>query len=225
MRKFTKLAIAAASASALAFTGLAPVLADSPGQLETGAFVYEVKDLTKSGTYANTATASACDELQYRVWLHNTEFGNLKDVTVNVSLSGASATSNTSNMTATTAAGGTTGTSGSATVNFSSAQSLNYENGSAVLYDHTGGVINSVSDNIIGNGADLGTLNGSTTEYITFKAKVSCPKTPPKTPPTTPSTPAPKALPNTGPGDMAELFVGSGVLGGFGHYFISRRRK
>lgn len=40
----------------------------------------------------------------------------------------------------------------------------------------------------------------------------------------TTTTPA-KSLPNTGPGDIAELFVGTSAFGGVGHYLISRRKR
>jgi hypothetical protein len=173
MTRFSKLAAALAVLPIMAFAS--PVLADSPGQLETGSFVYQVKDVTTSGTYGNSINVSACDEVQYRVWLHNTEFGNLSNVTAMVNLPSASSTTNTSTMTATTDLGGTSGTNGSATVNVGSAQTVSYENGSSVLFNQSGNVIKSLPDTITGSGVNIGTLNGSTTEYITFKAKVSCP--------------------------------------------------
>lgn len=43
-----------------------------------------------------------------------------------------------------------------------------------------------------------------------------------KTPNVTTTT---KVLPNTGAGDVAELFAGTSVLGSVGHFFVSRRRK
>ena len=39
------------------------------------------------------------------------------------------------------------------------------------------------------------------------------------------SPPAAKALPNTGAGDIAGLFVGTSVLGTAGHYLVTRRRR
>ena len=60
---------------ALATFSLSPVFADSPGQLGGGSEVYKVKNLTQSGSYANTITANACDEVQYSILLHNTSFG------------------------------------------------------------------------------------------------------------------------------------------------------
>jgi hypothetical protein len=32
-------------------------------------------------------------------------------------------------------------------------------------------------------------------------------------------------LPNTGPGDVAELFVGTSGLGAVGHFLVNRRRR
>lgn len=221
MTKLSKLAAVMAAVPVLAISGAA--FADSPGQLEGGSFVYQVKNVTQSGTYGNTINATACDEVQYRVWLHNTEFGNLSNVTVKVGLPSGSTTANTSNMTATTDLGGTTGTSGSATVNISSAQSVSYENGTSVLYAQNGTAIKTLPDTITGNGVNIGTLNGSTTEYINFKAKVSCP-TPTPTPTPKP-TPKPATLPNTGAGDVVGIFAGASAAGTAAHAVITRRRK
>jgi len=222
MKLLSKLAAILAVAPLLAFA--TPASADSPGQLEGGAFVYQAKNLTTSGTYGNSINANAGDEVQYRVWLHNTEFGNLTNVTVRASLPTTSATSNTSTMVATTDLGGTSGTNGSVTVNLSSAQTINYENGSSVLYTQSGSVIRTLPDAITGSGVNIGTLNGSTTEYVLFKAKASVPA---PTPPVTPVTPVSKTtvLPNTGAGDVLGIFAGASAVGTAGHYFVARRRR
>lgn len=152
-----------------------PALADSPGQLEGGSIVYVVKNVTQNGSYAPATSANACDEVGYSIRLHNISFGGLTNVNVKVGLPSSSSTSNTSTMTATTNLGGTTGASSTATVNISSAQSISYENGTTVLYNGNGQVIKTLPDTITTTGVDVGGLNGSTTEFVNFKAKVSCP--------------------------------------------------
>jgi len=49
--------------------------------------------------------------------------------------------------------------------------------------------------------------------------------TPPTTPPTTPKVQAATTLPNTGPGDIGAMFVGTSAFGGVGHYLVSRRKR
>lgn len=204
-----------------------PALADSPGQLEGGSITYVVKNLTKSGSYAPAANAACGDEVQYSIRLHNIAFGGLADVKVGVSLPNTSGTTNTSTMTATTNLGGDSGASSTATLNLSSAATVSYENGSTTLYDGNAKVIKTLPDTITTSGVDIGGLNGSTTEFVNFKAKVSCP-TPTPTPKPTPKpqpTPAPKALPNTGAGDILGIFAGASAAGGAAHMAITARRN
>jgi hypothetical protein len=66
-------------------------------------------------------------------------------------------------------------TTANATVNISSAQTVSYENGTTQLLDAKGNVIENLPDTITGSGVNIGTLVGSATEYVNFKAKVSCP--------------------------------------------------
>jgi hypothetical protein len=176
MNRFSKLVTAFAVLPLFAVTGSA--LADSPGQLEGGTGTYLVKNLTQGGSYAPAINANACDEVQYSIRLHNVAYGGLTAVNVKVNVPSNSATSNTSTMTATTNLGGISGTNGSATVNLSSAQSISYENGTATLFDGNGNAIKTLPDTITGNGVNIGGLNGSTTEFVNFKAKVSCPEVP-----------------------------------------------
>jgi hypothetical protein len=242
MNRFSKLAAALAVVPVLAITGSA--LADSPGQLEGGTGVYLVKNLTQKGSYANTINANTCDEVQYSTRLHNVAFGGLTDVKVSVNLPSNVSTSNASTMTGTTNLGGISGTSGSSTVKMSSAQSITYENGSTVLYDANGNVIKTLPDTITKGGVDIGALNGSTTEFVNFKAKVNCPAptptptptpkptpipTPTPAPTTTPTaTPAPQApvsLPNTGAGDVLGAFAGASAAGTAAHAAVRRLRR
>jgi hypothetical protein len=220
MNRFSKLAAALAVLPVLAVAGHA--LADSPPQLGGGADVYVVKNLTKGGSFASIVNANACEELKYSIRLHNTAFSAFQDVKVSVDLPGNSSTTNTSTATATTNLGGNSGTSDTATVDLSSAQTIGYENGTAILFDANGNVIRTLPDTITSSGVDIGPLNGSTTEFVEFKAKVSCPTTPPATPPTTPAT---TTLPNTGAGDVLEIFAGVSALGAAGHYATRRFKR
>jgi hypothetical protein len=163
---------------AVAAFSMSPVLADSPGQLLGGSGVYVVKDVTQKGAYANTITAGSCDELEYSVMLTNGAYGSLSNVVVKANLPSDSASSNTSTMTATTASGGTTGTTGSVKVNLSSAQSISYISGTTELYNAQGTVIEKLPDTVTSNGVNVGTILGSTTEFVNFEAKVNCSPTP-----------------------------------------------
>ena len=220
MNRFSKLAMVAAALPVFAIA--APAIADSPGQLEGGSIIYNVKNVTKGGSFAPSANASACNELEYTIRLHNISFGGLTNVHVQVNLPSGSSTVNTSTMTATTNLGGTSGASANATVNIDSAQTVSYENGTTVLYDSKGNVIKTLPDTITTSGVDIGGLNGSTTEFVNYKAKTSCPTTPPVTPPTTPPA---KTLPNTGAGDVLGIFTGASAAGGVGHYIVARRKR
>lgn len=220
MSKLSKVAAGLAAVPMLAFA--APAIADSPGQLEGGAIVYQVKNATQNGSYGSAATATACnDELKYSVRLHNTEFGKITSITVKATLPATSPSA--SNMTAsgTNSAGATVSTNGTVTVTMGANQSLAYEAGSTQLFDGNAQLISNLPDGITNNGVNAGDLNGSTTEFVTFKAKVSCPTTPPTTPPTQPK---PTTLVNTGAGSVAGLFAVVAAAGAFGYrLFIGRR--
>lgn len=171
--------VAGLTVFAIAAFSMSPVLADSPGQLEGGSAVYEVKDVTQNGAYATTISAKSGDLVEYSVEIHNGAYGSLSDVVVRVDLPSNSATSNTSTVTATTSDGGTTGTTGTATVNLSSAEAITYTSGTTELYNEQGTVIEKLPDTITSNGVDIGAVNGSTTEFVNFEARVSTPVTPP----------------------------------------------
>jgi len=177
MKSLSKFLAAATGVTilALAAFSLSPVLADSPGQLEGGPIVYEVKNVTQNGGYANTINANPGDVLEYSIELHNTEYGVLYSVVAKVNLPSTTATSNTSTVIATTQNGGTSGTSGSTTVNLSSAQNISYVNGTTELVNVQGNLIENLPDGITIGGIDVGNLSGSTTEFLNFEAKVNLP--------------------------------------------------
>lgn len=240
--KVKSLVLSAAAAIIVPVAGLAgAVSADSPGQIG-GGDIYSVKNLTQNTKYSNSTTANACDEVQYSVRLHNPTFSGVKNIVVKASLPAGASTSNTSQMIITYTDGVASPVSDTAVVNLTSAQSISYESGSAVLYGTGGQVIRALPDGIVnGAGVNVGSLSGSTTEYVNFKAKVSCPtpptcKTnctpqPPVTPPSTPNTPStpaqpgqPTTLVNTGPGSDVAVFLAATLVGMLGYRkYLSRR--
>lgn len=175
MKSLKKLAAAVAFVPVVAISGSA--IAGSPGQLG-GGDNYVVKNLTQGGSYANTISANCNDEVEYSMQLTNTEYGALNNVTLKATLP---SNGGTSTATATTDLGGTSGTSDTATVNLSSGATQALENGTTVLYDGNGNAIKTLPDTIT-SGVNIGTLQGSTTEFVNFKAKVTC---------STPTPPAP----------------------------------
>jgi hypothetical protein len=220
MSLFKFAAAALTSLTALAIS-VSPVIAASPGQLATGPNVYKVKDLTSGGSYSSTISPACGDEIQYSTELNNGGFGNLTSIVVSASLSAGS-------VIATPAEGASVGTTGKVTVTLPSNGSLAYENGSTVLYSSAGAVIRTLPDTITTSGVNIGDLQGSTTEFVNFKAKVNCATTPTPTPtptPTTPAKPAPKALPNTGAGDVIGIFAGASAAGSAAHMAVTARRN
>ena len=169
MIRFSKLVAALAVLPVVAVAS--PVFAGSPGQLAQGTNLYMVKNLTQNGSYAKTISASCNDEVQYSMMLANTGFASLNNVVLTATLPSSGGVSNA---TATTDLGGNSGTHDSVTVNLGSNQTITYENGSTNLYNDKGGLIKNLPDTIT-NGVNVGTINGSTTEFVNFKAKVNCP--------------------------------------------------
>lgn len=146
----------------------ASALADSLGQLTSDANTFMVANQTQNGSYANTVNANCNEELLYSVRLHNSEFGGLTNVQVSANLMSGK-------MTAVPAQGTSQGASGSVTVNLPANGSLAYQSDSTVLYNANGGVIGALPDGITTVGVNAGNINGSTTEFVNFKAKVACP--------------------------------------------------
>lgn len=168
MIRFSKLAAALAVVPVLAVSGSA--LASSPGQL-AGGDNYQVRNLTQNGSYTNTISTNCNDEIVYSMQLSNTQFGALNNVTLKATLPG---NGGVSTATATTDLGGTSGTSDTVTVNLGANQTQSLVNGTTTLYDGSGKVIKTLPDTIT-SGVNIGTLNGSTTEFVNFHAKVTCP--------------------------------------------------
>lgn len=248
MSKATKIAAGLAVVPMLAFA--APAMADSSGTFGTAPDQYQVKN-ANSSTYGTSASVDACGELNYRVRLDNVAYGAISNITVKVNLPSASATTNTSTMTATGmgANGVSTSTNGSVTVSLSSAQTISLETGTTQLTqaDHT--LIKNLPDTITGDGVNVGDLAGSATEFVTFKAKVSCPPQQPKqiqvcdlttkkvvtinesdfnsskySKDLTQCQTTPTVLPNTGAGNVVGIVAGA-VVAGFvaSRLYLSRK--
>jgi hypothetical protein len=180
MKSLIKLAATGTALVSLSFAALtmAPVSADSPADIANGN-IYLIKNLTQNVDFANPASAKAGDELEYTIRLHNTNYVAATDVNVAATLPTAASTSNTSVMTTTYTGGVTPGLSASATVNLTSSESLSYVTGSSELLDINGNVIKTLSDGVIGSGVNIGSLDGSTVEYVNFEVKVGTPTPPP----------------------------------------------
>ncbi len=245
--KVSKLVAGLAIVPVLAFS--APVLADSPGQLLGGDNVYVVKNVTQNGSYGSSAAVKACgDVVQFSVLLSNTQFGVLQDITVKANVP---STNGTSNMTATTSAGGTSGTQGSVTVNgMTSGQTMSYVSGSTKLYDTNGTFVRNLADGVTGSGVNVGDLAGSTKEFVNFQAKVNCESTPPSkikvcelstkkvitinesdfnsakhSKDLSKCNEQPAELVKTGPGDIAALFAVVAVAGAVAYNWVLRRQN
>jgi hypothetical protein len=171
MLRFSKMAAALAVLPIMAFAS--PALADSPGQLEGGSDTIVVKNVTQNGAYSTNINTACSDEVQYSIRLHNIAFGGLTNIKVSTNLLSGK-------MTAVPAEGADWGTTGSVKVNLPTNGDINFESGTTTLYDHSGNVLRTLPDGITTVGVDIGGLNGSTTEFVNFKAKVNCP---PVTPP------------------------------------------
>lgn len=250
MIKALKIAALALLVPVVALSGN-PAFAASPGQL-AGGDNYVVKNLTQGGGYADSVNATCNDEVQFSMQLSNTHFGALDNVTLTATLP---SNGGTSTATATTDLGGTSGTSDTASVVLGANQTISYKAGSTVLYDGNGNVIRSLGDGVTNGGVNIGTIDGSTTEFVNFKAKVDCetttidvcPNIPgdqtevpagkvkddkgncvePKTPTvTTKTTHTPAALPSTGPAEILSGVTGASALGyGVQRYIASRRNR
>lgn len=224
MNRFTKLVAATAVLPVVAFAGVAH--ADVQSSIE-GGDIYRVKNITKNTDFADPASADACDVLQYKVRIHNPgPNATLKDVTVQAVFGTAATTHNVSTATVRASNASPSSTTDTATVNLSTSQTLSYVNGTTQLLDANGNVISILPDTITGAGVNIGSVGVSLANkrYVQFEEKVSCPTTPPPvTPPTT--TPSAKVIPNTGAGDVAELFVGTSAFGAIGHFIFGRRKR
>lgn len=203
---------------------------------------YGVRDVNNPQT-SKTLTVQDNQELVFQVYFHNNAASNLNLVATNTRvkmLLPPNPTTSAISYAYISADNATPAVVGD-TVQVTGARpfTLSYENGTAQIWNEVlrGTVLN---DSIVTNNGALigydkltGELPGCShfSGYATIKVRVHMP-TPPAPATTTPAAPAVTpgsgkpggTLPNTGPGDIAGLFVGTSALGGVGHYLITRRR-
>jgi hypothetical protein len=179
MKSLSKFAAVATGVMTLAIVSFAalPALADSTGQIE-GGNIYQIENLTQKTNFANPASANSCDLLEYSARLHNIAYDEINNLNVTVSLPAAAGTSNTSTITTSASNAFPTTTSATTTLNLTSSQTVSYVSGTTELLDSNGNLITKLPDGITGSGVNVGNIDGSTTEYINFEAKVSCPSQP-----------------------------------------------
>ena len=243
MSKLSKIAASVAVVPMLAFT--TPVFAASAGTL-AGGDNYQAKNLTQNGSYGDNTTATCNEVVKYSMLLSNTQFTALNNVTLTVTLPSQGGVSTA---TATTDLGGTSGTTDTTTVTLTgngATQSL--VSGSVELDDGNGNAIKALPDTVATSGVNIGTLNGSTNEFVNFKVNVTCTPTPNKiqvcelatkklvtinesdfnsskySKDLTKCQTAPTTLVNTGAGDVAGLFAVVAVAGAFAHRLFTSRR-
>ncbi len=196
------------STVALSLTALLPVQAAVQSSIE-GGDIYRVRNITKNTGFSDPASADKCDQLQYRVLLHNPgPDAVLTGVVVKAVLPAAASTQNVSTVTATADNGNPASVSDTATVNISTAQKITYVPGSTQLLNAQGGVISTIADINTGTGTNIGSIGISVNErrFVQFKANIDCPPppctppnpqcTPPCTPPNPDCTPPPCTPPN-----------------------------
>ena len=168
MKRFASL-LALLALPIVALVPSAQVFADSPGQLTNAATNYEVRNVTKNGSYSQSVSAACGETVKYSVYLANSEYGLLKNLTVKADIA-----SGTISASATNAAGATTSVSGKVTVSLPAGGTLAYVAGSTVRITSDGKTVTNLPDGIVSGGVNAGELNGSTQTFVQFQAKVNC---------------------------------------------------
>lgn len=168
---FAMLAIPATIITGTAFATLG-------GQVE-GGDIYRVRNVTKSGTFTDPASATKCETVQFKVRIHNPGPNPLKGVKVGATLSSAAATSHSSKVTVTASNADPKTTTDTAAVNLAGSYKISYVAGSTQLLDANNGVLQTLSDGIVGGEVDVpGGVGVSTQQkrFVQFSAKVDCPE-------------------------------------------------
>lgn len=177
MKKLSKVVATAVTLVTLPLATLvmpAVVSADSPGQIDSGTGVYVVKNVTQNGSYGESASAACSDTLEFSIRLHNSGYGTLNNINVTTTLP---TNGGTSNMTATYTGGVATTATSSVSYSVPTNGTVSYQAGSTTLYDGNDSVISSNLGNPT-QGVNVGSLNGSTVEFLNYKATVNCSTTP-----------------------------------------------
>lgn len=176
--RFISAAMALVVVPALALTLTVKAADPIPPSIE-GGDIFWAKNLTKNNTFVDPNSADACDELMYRVRIHNAgQDQALQNVTVQASIPSGASTKNVSSIVVRASNASPSSTSDTATVNLSSSQKVSYVAGSTQLLDNQGNVLSGLSDAIVGSGVSIGNVGISIGEqrFVQFKAKVDCPK-------------------------------------------------
>jgi hypothetical protein len=168
MKRFASL-LALLALPIIALVPSAQVFADSPGQLSNAATNYEVKNVTKNGSYSQSASAACGETVKYSVLLANSDYGLLKNLTVKADIASGNISAS-----ATNAASATTSVSGKVTVTVTGGGTLSYIPGSTVRITSDGKTTTNLPDGIVSGGVNAGELNGSTQTFVQFQAKVNC---------------------------------------------------
>lgn len=166
---------------ALAYIALPIAKAATLSSME-GGDIYRARNLTTGTSFVDPVNADKCQELQYRVRLHNPGPDEvLNNVTVQASIPQNATTSNVSTVIVRTSNGNPATVSDTATVNMPAAYKISYVPGSSQLLDASGNFIRSIADVTSGSGVDIGSVGISINErrFVQFNAKVECP-TPPQ---------------------------------------------
>jgi len=210
----TKVA-AAFAATALVAT---PVAAATAGQI-TGGDNYLVRNVTTNGQFTDPAQAAPCQEVQFKVRIHNVGPDPIDNVNVKATLSNGVATSQSSQVTVSSVDSNPNTRTDTAGVTLSSPQSISYVTGTTELLDANSSKLSTLPDTIFTSGVNIGAVGVSTQQkrYVQFKAKVNC-DTPTPVTPVTPGQggsvqPAATALPETGPEAALGAVAGTGALG------------
>ncbi len=217
-------------------------ITDNPQAGDERSF-YGVRDVNNSQT-VKTINVQDNEELVFQIYFHNNAASNLNLVATNTRVKMLFPTNPVTSAIsyAYISADNATPSVVGDTVQMTGPRpfTLSYENGTAQIWNEVlRGTL--LSDSIVTNTGALvgydkltGELPGCShfSGYATVKVRVHMPtpSTPATTTPATPSVaPGPGkpsgTLPNTGPGDVVELFAGTSVLGGAGHFLVTRRRK
>lgn len=150
------------------------------GQIEQGDIYYS-KNLTNGGSFGDPTSANKCEQLQYKMRMHNPGSSTVTNVRIHVNLPGAQASQNVSTATITADNAFPVTVSDTATANISSLQTITYKSGSTELLNSSNQVISTLPDGITTSaGVNIGTVGVSINEirFVQFKADISCPEPP-----------------------------------------------
>jgi len=172
-----KLAFLAATFAVVpALFSASTVFAASEGHLSSGPGMYQVKNVTKNTANSSSVSATCNETVKYTLQLANSEFAAVKNIVVKANLATGGITASGTN-----SVGQTTSVSADVDVNLDKG-SLAYVAGSTqvtpILNSSQLGQTTTIADGITAGGVNVGTLNGSTREYVQFQAKVECKEEP-----------------------------------------------